>query len=285
MFMFAILFGLSMDYEVFLLSRVREEYVAHRRQRRVASSTASPSTARVITSAALIMVSVFLASSSGEDPATKMFGLGLATAILVDATLVRMVLVPGHDDAARRRQLVAAGLARPGAAARGRRRRGAPARARAGVRCVSRTPRPRSRRSAAGRAAAASGSALIRPARPASSGTSSATCSATRAGLGVDADDLGLDVRRLVGEQLAELRVGHDLGVVLERGRDLLPSRRPAGPCSRWPWLVKVNDSDGEHDRAGEREAERQAERAAGRVDAGGLADPLLGDRARACSC
>jgi RND superfamily putative drug exporter len=52
------------------------------------------STARVITSAALIMIAVFLAFVAGEDPATKMFGLGLATAILIDATLVRMVLVP-----------------------------------------------------------------------------------------------------------------------------------------------------------------------------------------------
>ncbi len=94
MFMFAILFGLSMDYEVFLLSRVREEYVATRRQRRRRSCSGIASTGRVITSAALIMISVFLAFVLGADPATKMFGLGLATAIFVDATLVRMVLVP-----------------------------------------------------------------------------------------------------------------------------------------------------------------------------------------------
>jgi putative drug exporter of the RND superfamily len=93
MFMFAILFGLSMDYEVFLLSRVREEYVATRdNQTSIVSGIAS--TGRVITSAALIMISVFLAFVLGEDAATKMFGLGLATAIFVDATLVRMVLVP-----------------------------------------------------------------------------------------------------------------------------------------------------------------------------------------------
>jgi RND superfamily putative drug exporter len=93
MFMFAILFGLSMDYEVFLLSRVREEYVAtHDNQKSIVNGIAS--TGRVITSAALIMISVFLAFVLGEDPATKMFGLGLATAIFVDATLVRMVLVP-----------------------------------------------------------------------------------------------------------------------------------------------------------------------------------------------
>ena len=93
MFMFAVLFGLSMDYEVFLLSRVREEYLA------TGDNDASvirgiSSTARVITSAALIMISVFLGFVLGEDPAIKMLGLGLATAILVDATIVRLVLVP-----------------------------------------------------------------------------------------------------------------------------------------------------------------------------------------------
>jgi RND superfamily putative drug exporter len=93
MFMFAILFGLSMDYEVFLLSRVREEFVATGDNKRSIIGGIS-STGRVITSAALIMISVFLAFVFGEDAATKMFGLGLATAIFVDVTLVRMVLVP-----------------------------------------------------------------------------------------------------------------------------------------------------------------------------------------------
>ena len=93
MFMFAVLFGLSMDYEVFLLSRIREEYL------RTGDTGASivrgiASSARVITSAALIMICVYLGFVLGEDPATKMMGLGLATAILIDATLVRMVLVP-----------------------------------------------------------------------------------------------------------------------------------------------------------------------------------------------
>ena len=93
MFMFAILFGLSMDYEVFLLSRVREEYVVTGdNETSIVNGIAK--TGRVITSAALIMVSVFLAFVLGPDPATKMFGVGLATAVLVDATLVRMVLVP-----------------------------------------------------------------------------------------------------------------------------------------------------------------------------------------------
>ena len=112
MFMFAILFGLSMDYEVFLLSRVREEYL-RTGDNGAADRRGVSSTARVITSAALIMVAVFLAFVFGAGPATKMFGLGLATAIFVDATVVRMVLVPGDHDPARPGQLVAAGVARP----------------------------------------------------------------------------------------------------------------------------------------------------------------------------
>jgi RND superfamily putative drug exporter len=91
--MFAILFGLSMDYEVFLLSRVREEFL------RTGDSTGSvvaglSSTARVITSAALIMVAVFLGFALDPGVAIKMIGIGLATAIAVDATVVRLVLVP-----------------------------------------------------------------------------------------------------------------------------------------------------------------------------------------------
>lgn len=93
MFMFAILFGLSMDYEVFLLSRVREEYLkTGDNDRAVISGIAS--TARVITSAALIMIAVFGGFVLGDDPTIKMMGLGLATAIFVDATIVRIVLVP-----------------------------------------------------------------------------------------------------------------------------------------------------------------------------------------------
>ncbi|ARX80735.1 membrane protein [Streptomyces alboflavus] len=93
MFLFAILFGLSMDYEVFLLSRVREEYV-RTGDNGTAIVEGVAGTARIITSAALIMVAVFLSFAVTEDPSTKMFGLGLATAILIDATVVRMVLVP-----------------------------------------------------------------------------------------------------------------------------------------------------------------------------------------------
>ena len=91
--MFPILFGLSMDYEVFLLSRIREEYA------RTGDNTESVArglagTGRVVTSAALIMVAVFLSFVASPVPSLKMLGLGLATAILIDATIVRMVLVP-----------------------------------------------------------------------------------------------------------------------------------------------------------------------------------------------
>ena len=93
MTMFAVLFGLSMDYEVFLLSRVREEYVRTRDNRRaVADGLAA--TARVITAAAAIMVTVFGAFVLEDAVFLKLAGLGLATAVLVDATVVRMVLVP-----------------------------------------------------------------------------------------------------------------------------------------------------------------------------------------------
>src|SRR5215208_192535 len=91
--MFAVLFGLSMDYEVFLLSRVREEYLA-RRNTATAVTAGLAHTARVITAAALIMVAVFGAFALSPDVSLKLIGLGLAAAILVDATVVRMVLVP-----------------------------------------------------------------------------------------------------------------------------------------------------------------------------------------------
>ncbi len=93
MMMFAILFGLSMDYEVFLLSRIREEY-DRTGDNAVAVADGLASTARVITAAALIMVTVFGSFVLGEATTIKLFGLGLATAILIDATVVRMVLVP-----------------------------------------------------------------------------------------------------------------------------------------------------------------------------------------------
>jgi putative drug exporter of the RND superfamily len=91
--MFAILFGLSMDYEVFLISRIREEYLKDGNTRR-AIADGLAKTARVITAAAAIMVVVFLAFLAAPDVFLKLFGIGLASAIFLDATIVRMVLVP-----------------------------------------------------------------------------------------------------------------------------------------------------------------------------------------------
>jgi RND superfamily putative drug exporter len=93
MFMFAVLFGLSMDYEVFLLSRIREEYTATG-DNDLAVIRGLAGTGRVITSAALVMIAVFVGFVAGSDPIIKMLGLGLATAIFIDATVVRLVLVP-----------------------------------------------------------------------------------------------------------------------------------------------------------------------------------------------
>ena len=93
MLMFAIVFGLSMDYEVFLLSRVREAWHqtgdAHR-----AVAIGIGSTARVITTAAAIMVVVFTSFVLDTDPTIKMLAVGMAVAVLIDASVVRMVLVP-----------------------------------------------------------------------------------------------------------------------------------------------------------------------------------------------
>jgi RND superfamily putative drug exporter len=91
--MFAILFGLSMDYEVFILSRIREEF-SRTGQPRHSVLTGISTSARVITAAALIMVSVFGAFVLGDNPVIKMFGVGLSAAVLLDATIVRMVIVP-----------------------------------------------------------------------------------------------------------------------------------------------------------------------------------------------
>jgi putative drug exporter of the RND superfamily len=91
--MFAILFGLSMDYEVFLVTQMQEHYEEHRRPvRAVVEGLAN--TGRVITSAALIMVCVFTSFVLNGDPVVKEFGVGLAAAIAIDATVVRCLLVP-----------------------------------------------------------------------------------------------------------------------------------------------------------------------------------------------
>jgi RND superfamily putative drug exporter len=93
MFLFAIVFGLSMDYEVFLLSRIKEEY-DRTKDNATAVADGLAATARVITAAALIMFCVFGAFALGDDRQLKLFGLGLAIAVLLDATVVRMLLVP-----------------------------------------------------------------------------------------------------------------------------------------------------------------------------------------------
>lgn len=93
MILFAILFGLSMDYEVFLISRIREEYV-RTGANGVAVANGLAATARVISSAAAIMIVVFLSFVTLPDRTIKEFGVGLAVAVLVDATVVRLVLVP-----------------------------------------------------------------------------------------------------------------------------------------------------------------------------------------------
>jgi RND superfamily putative drug exporter len=93
MMLFAIVFGLSMDYEVFLLSRIREEY-DRTGDNALAVADGLAATARVITAAALIMVTVFASFVLGDFRVIKLFGLGLASAILIDATIVRIVLVP-----------------------------------------------------------------------------------------------------------------------------------------------------------------------------------------------
>jgi RND superfamily putative drug exporter len=99
--MFAILFGLSMDYEVFLLSRIREEYLKSGDSHSSVVVGLS-NTARVITAAASIMIAVFLSYVTNPSPTVKMLGLGLATAVFIDATIVRMILVPSTMELAGR---------------------------------------------------------------------------------------------------------------------------------------------------------------------------------------
>jgi RND superfamily putative drug exporter len=91
--MFVILFGLSMDYEVFLMSRIREEWdTYHEPRKSVVLGVAN--TARVITTAALIMIAVFFSFVTIQNPTVQVLGFGMAVAVLLDSTIVRMVLVP-----------------------------------------------------------------------------------------------------------------------------------------------------------------------------------------------
>ena len=92
-FLFAILFGLSMDYEVFLVSRIHEEWT-RRRDASQAVVSGVASSGRVITAAAAIMVCVFLSFALGDDRVLKLFGLSLATGVFIDAFVVRSLLLP-----------------------------------------------------------------------------------------------------------------------------------------------------------------------------------------------
>ena len=106
---FAFLFGISMDYEVFMLTRIREEYdetgdtphaIAHGLAR----------TGKLVTSGALVLMFAFFALSTGPGPDIKQFAIGLAAGIIFDATVIRALLVPVDDAAARALELVAARL-------------------------------------------------------------------------------------------------------------------------------------------------------------------------------
>ncbi len=94
LFLFSVLFGLSMDYHVFLLSRIRERY-DHTGDNTDAVAFGVRSTGRLITGAALIMVAVFAGFASGQMVDFQQVGFGLGVAVLIDATIIRSILVPG----------------------------------------------------------------------------------------------------------------------------------------------------------------------------------------------
>ncbi len=108
LFLFVLLFGLSMDYHVFILSRIKELRLRGWTTREAISGGIAGS-AGVVTSAAVIMVAVFSIFATLSIIEFKMFGVALAAAVLIDATVVRGVLMPGVDVAARRAQLVPPG--------------------------------------------------------------------------------------------------------------------------------------------------------------------------------
>src|SRR6185437_12989260 len=93
MIVFAIVFGLSMDYEVFLLSRIREHWLAHG-DNQLSVATGLGQTARVISCAAMIMASVFFAFLLSSSVVVKMLALGLGASVIIDATLIRLLIVP-----------------------------------------------------------------------------------------------------------------------------------------------------------------------------------------------
>ena len=112
--LFAIVFGLSMDYEVFLISRIHERWT-HTRDNSRAVAEGLALTGRVVTAAAAIMVCVFLSFMLGEDRVIKEFGLSLASAVFLDALVVRCLLLPAVLQLVGRAHLAASGLARAAA--------------------------------------------------------------------------------------------------------------------------------------------------------------------------
>ena len=90
---FAIVFGLSMDYEVFLVSRIHEEW-QHRRDASAAVREGLAHTGRVITAAAAVMIAVFIAFALGDERIVKLFGVAMATAVFLDAIIIRSILLP-----------------------------------------------------------------------------------------------------------------------------------------------------------------------------------------------
>jgi RND superfamily putative drug exporter len=90
---FAIVFGLSMDYQVFLVSRIREHWLVHDEASEAVTSGIAAS-GRVVTAAAAVMIVVFLSFIGGDQRPLKMLGVSLATAVLLDAVVIRMVLLP-----------------------------------------------------------------------------------------------------------------------------------------------------------------------------------------------
>ena len=122
LFLFSVLFGLSMDYQVFLLSRIRERY-DETGDTTDAVTFGVASTARIITGAALIIVAVFAGFARGDLIMFQQMGFGVAVALLIDATVIRSVVLPSVMKLLGRVELVPAALARLAAAARGRRAR------------------------------------------------------------------------------------------------------------------------------------------------------------------
>ena len=110
--LFAIVFGLSMDYEVFLVSRIHERW-AHTRDSSRAVAEGLALTGRVVTAAAAIMVCVFLSFMLGEDRVIKEFGLSLASAVFLDALVVRCLLLPAVLHLVGDAHVADPGMARP----------------------------------------------------------------------------------------------------------------------------------------------------------------------------